>query len=130
MTEKALIEKNRQLLALLESVQAMGSFTNLKNSVESILQSIVKSFSLKMAWVGIVVPESTELKAIASIGYDEGYTSSIKDRWDESPLAKGPLGRAIVNRKPVVMKVDDKDFTPWREEAIKGVTELFVESLL
>jgi PAS domain S-box-containing protein len=119
MAEKALIEKNRQLLALLESAQAMGSFTNLKNSVESILKSIVNSFSLKMAWVGIVVPESTELKAIASAGDDEGYTSTIKVRWDESPFAQGPAGRAIVHRKPIVMKVDDKNFSPWREEAIK-----------
>ena len=119
MAEKIIVERNRQLLALLESAQAMGSFTDLKLSAESICKSLINTFSLKMAWIGLVVPESTELKVIASAGFDEGYTQKVKVRWDESERAKGPTGRCIVKRTPVVMRVDDPDFAPWREEAKK-----------
>lgn len=119
IAERIMMEKNRQFLALLESVQAMESFTNLQESVKNILKSIVSSFNLKMAWVGLVVPESTELKVIASEGYDEGYTEKIKVRWDESELAKGPVGRCIINRKTTIMRVDDPNFLPWRDEALR-----------
>lgn len=119
MAEKVIVERNKQLLALLESAQAMGSFTDLQLSAESICKSLINTFSLKMAWIGLVVPESTELKVIASAGFDEGYTQKVKVRWDESERAKGPTGRCIVKRTPVIMRVDDPDFAPWREEAEK-----------
>ncbi len=117
--EKLIAERNKQLLALLESAQAMESFTDLHLSAESICKSVVNTFSLSMAWIGLVVPESTELKVIASAGRDEGYTEKVGIRWDESERAKGPTGRCIVRRTPVIMRVDEPDFAPWREEAEK-----------
>lgn len=118
-SEKIIVERQKQLFALLESAQAMGSFTDLTLSAESICKSLINTFPLKMAWIGLVVPESTELKVIASAGFDEGYTKKVGVRWDESERAKGPTGRCIVKRTPVIMKVDNPDFSPWREEAEK-----------
>ena len=119
LSEKIIVERNKQLLAFLESALAMGSFTDLKFSAESICRSVINTFSLEMACIGLVVPESTELKVIASAGLDEGYTDKVSVRWDESERAKGPTGRCIVKRIPVVMSVDDPDFLPWRDEAVK-----------
>lgn len=119
LSEKIILERNRQLLALLESALAMGSFTDLKLSAESICRSVIKTFSLEMAWIGLVVPESTELKVIASAGLDEGYTDKVSVRWDESQKAKGPTGRCIVYRTPIIMRVDDPNFALWKSEAEK-----------
>jgi PAS domain S-box-containing protein len=117
--EKALLEKNRQLVALFWSAEAMGSFTDLKTSAYALCHAAVDSFSFKMAWLGLVVPETTLVQVIASAGHDEGYTDSVNVRWDESSSARGPGGRSIVTRGPVIMKVTDPDFAPWREEAEK-----------
>ncbi len=117
--EEVMLEKNRQLMALFKAMEAMGSFTDLKASAYALCKAIVDSFSLKMAWIGLVVPESTQVKVLASAGLDEGYTARVNVRWDESVRARGPTGRAIVTRMPVIMDVDDPDFEPWRAEATK-----------
>lgn len=117
--EEIMLEKNRQLMALFRAMEAMGSFTDLKASAYALCKAIVDSFSLKMAWIGLVVPESTQVKILASAGLDDGYTTRVNVRWDESVRARGPTGRAIVTRAPVIMDVDDPDFEPWRAEAKK-----------
>ena len=117
--EETMLEKNRQLMALFRAMEAMGSFTDLKASAYALCKAIVDSFSLKMAWIGLVVPESTQVKILASAGLDDGYTSRVNVRWDESVRARGPTGRAIVTRAPVIMDVDDPDFEPWKAEAKK-----------
>jgi transcriptional regulator with GAF, ATPase, and Fis domain len=67
----------------------------------------------------MVVPESTEVTPLASAGRDEGYTDQVRVRWDLSPRALGPAGRAIKMGKPQLMRVDEPDFAPWRDEATK-----------
>jgi len=116
-TEMAVMEKSRQLMALFKSAEAMGSFTDLKASATTLCQTVVDAFGLKMAWLGLVVPESIQVKVVASAGLDNGYTSRANVRWDESERAKGPTGRAIVTRASVIMSVEDPNFAPWREEA-------------
>lgn len=118
-TEESVIEKNRQLMAFIKASEAMGSFTDLKASSFSFCRALVEAFSLKMAWIGLVVPESTTVKIVASAGQDNGYTNRVNVRWDESVRARGPTGRAIVTRASVIMDVEDPDFAPWRDEARK-----------
>ena len=110
---------NRQLLAVAASTQAMGQFTDVRIAMQSICEAAIGAFGASMAWVGMVVPESTEVTPLASAGRDEGYTDRVRVRWDLSPRAMGPAGRAIKMRKPQIMRVDDPDFTPWRDEAAK-----------
>ena len=118
-TEQSILEKNRQLMAFIKASEAMGSFTDLKASSFSFCRALVDAFSLKMAWIGLVVPESTNVKIVASAGHDDGYTNRVNVRWDESVRARGPTGRAIVTRSSVIMDVEDLDFAPWRDEARK-----------
>ncbi len=110
--------RNRQLLALVASAEAMGSFVTMEEAARGICEAALSAFGAVMAWVGLVVPESTELTFLVSAGRDEGYTEKVRVRWDLSPRAMGPTGRAIKNRRPEVMNVDDPRFAPWREEAL------------
>lgn len=117
--EVELRRTNRQLLAVAASNQAMGQFTDVKTAMQSICEAAIGAFGASMAWVGMVVPESTEVTPLASAGRDEGYTDQVRVRWDLSPRAMGPAGRAIKTRKPQIMRVDEPDFSPWRDEAVK-----------
>jgi PAS domain S-box-containing protein len=117
--EEELRLRNRQLLAVSASAQAMGQFMDVRTAMRSICEAAIGAFGASMAWVGLIVPESTEVVPLASAGRDEGYTDQVRVRWDLSPRAMGPAGRAIKTRKPQVMRVDDPDFVPWRDEAAK-----------
>lgn len=108
----------REQEALLRSSQAMAGFLDLKPAAQAICEAAVEAFNLRMAWIGLVVPEGTEVRVLASAGHDEGYTDDVRVRWDLSPRAMGPLGRAIKAREPVVMSVADPDFAPWRDAAV------------
>ncbi len=115
--EEQIIRRNRQLQALLFSSQAMAGFMDLSVTLRAICKAAVEAFDLRMAWVGKVVPESTELHFVVSAGFDEGYAGQIRARWDESPQAQGPTGRCMRTRRPVVAHTSDAAFSPWRERA-------------
>jgi PAS domain S-box-containing protein len=115
--EEAQRRTNRQLLALLASSQAMAGSLDMGESIGLMCRVAVEIFGVDMVWMGLVVPESTEVQVLASAGKDEGYTESVRARWDESSRGQGPAGRAIKLRRPVLMKTDEAGFAPWREEA-------------
>jgi len=115
--ERQILDRNRQLSAILSASQAMTGFVDLEASARALCQAALNAFGLKMVWVGLVVPESTELQVLASAGHDEGYTEQLRVRWDESPRAQGPTGRCIKTRKPVVGRPDQAGFAPWRQAA-------------
>lgn len=117
--EKKLADRNRQLVACLSSATAMGTYTLLKDAARSICEAAVEAFDARMVWIGLIVADSTEVKVLASAGYDEGYTKVVQVHWDESSRAQGPVGKAVKTRRPCVMKVSDPFFSPWREEAEK-----------
>lgn len=117
--EEELRLRNRQLLAMAASAQAVGQFSGTLAVTQSICEAAISAFDASMAWVGLIVPESTEVTPLTSAGRDEGYTEHVRVRWDLSPRAMGPTGRAIKTRKPQVMHVDEPDFAPWRNEASK-----------
>lgn len=115
--EEQIIRRNRQLQALLSSSQAMAGFMDLSGVLRAICQAAVEAFGLRMAWVGKVIPESTELIFVVSAGFNEGYAEQIRARWDESPEGQGPTGRCMRTRRPVVAHTTDAAFSPWRERA-------------
>lgn len=117
--EEGLRRTNRQLLAVASSAQAMGKFTDVQTATRSICEAAINALGASMAWVGLVVPESTEITPLSSAGRDEGYTETVRVRWDLSPRAMGPTGRAVKTRNLQVMRVEDPAFAPWREEAAK-----------
>ncbi len=111
-------KRNRELMALVASAQAMGGFLDLEDASRAICDAAVTAFDARMAWIGLIVPESTEVKVVASAGQDDGYTKDVKVRWDESPNSQGPAGLAIKKRELQAMSVDDPVFTPWRDLAV------------
>ncbi len=73
------------------------------------------------AWIGLVKPESFEVKPLAWAGEGEDYLSVIRVTWDDSEDGQGPSGAAIRTGKPVIRKSIEKDPqpNPWRAEGLK-----------
>ncbi len=115
--EANLERRNKQLVAILASAQAMGESVDLSKAAAAICNAALGAFDARMVWIGLVVPDSTEIKILASAGYDEGYTGRMRVCWDESPRAGGPAGLAVKTRRAYVMNVSDPAFSPWRNEA-------------
>lgn len=76
---------------------------------------------VRCAWIGLVRADSFEVTPVAWAGVEEGYLSTIKVRWDDSDLGRGPSGDAIRSGKPFIRKciATDPIPNPWRDEALR-----------
>jgi len=118
---KALQESNVQLAALHEIDQGIISGMKLEDMLNHICELMVKTFNVKMSWIGLVEEGSFDVKPAGNCGFEEGYLSSIKVKGDDSEYAQGPTGRAIKTKKTAVMAHIDSDpaYAPWRDAALQ-----------
>jgi len=118
---RELKESNIQLQALHDIDQDIISGMKLEDVLNHICELVVKTFSIKMTWIGLIEEGSFDVMPAGNCGLEEGYLSSIKVRWDDSEYAQGPTGRAIKTRKTAVMAHIDSDpaFALWRAEALR-----------
>ncbi len=75
----------------------------------------------RMCWAGVLDEETKTVVPVAQAGSEEGYLSSIKVKYDDSPLGSGPTGRAIRYKRVEAQNniATDERYAPWREEALK-----------
>ncbi len=76
---------------------------------------------VQCAWIGLVNANNYEVTPVAWAGVEEGYLSTIKVRWDDSDLGRGPSSDAIRSGKPFIRKCIATDLAPnpWRQEALR-----------
>ncbi len=79
----------------------------------------VISLGYRMCWIGMAEPDGS-VAPVAEWGDKNGYLREVSVRWDDSPLGQGPVGRAIRDGKPSVVRdvLRSRRFAPWRESAI------------
>ncbi len=108
-------------MALTDASNILLLHTTTTKLYETICEQAVRNFGLKMAWLGLVVKGSYDVKPAGQYGFDEGYLENIRITWDDSLTGMGPTGMAIKTKTAQV--VDDTEidarFAPWREEALK-----------
>ncbi|HET7831744.1 MAG TPA: diguanylate cyclase [Gallionella sp.] len=83
--------------------------------VTQICRRIGELFSFGLVWIGSKKHDGS-VSVLASSGARD-YLHEMEVRWDESHQGKGPVGRAIRANRPVMMRVTDPGFAPWRERA-------------
>ncbi|HAG50503.1 MAG TPA: hypothetical protein DHU69_04680 [Deltaproteobacteria bacterium] len=118
ITEKKKAEERQK--ALYEFSQRIVSNLDLDSRVKSVCQTI-SEMGFKMSWIGILKMDTKDVIPMAHGGFEEGYLSSIKVKFDDSPQGQGPTGRAIKNKRPEVQEhiQTDPRYVPWREAATK-----------
>ncbi len=74
---------------------------------------------VRFTWIGLVQPDSFEVKPIAWAGHEDGYLSEIKVTWDDSPHGAGPHRHGHQNRATRIVEDIENDpiFQPWRQKA-------------
>ena len=76
---------------------------------------------VRFAWIGLVQPESVQVKPVAWAGVEDGYLSEIKVTWDDSVFGSGPTGEAFRTGRPYVRNdiAADPHSNPWRDAALQ-----------
>lgn len=119
MAEEALRQRADNLAALYETSQVFLGHLDTEVIIEGMCRLAVDRFGLKMAWVGLVVEGSFDVRPAFAYGFEEGYLDSIQVTWDDSPTGRGPTGTAIRTGHAAVMNHIESDptYAPWREAA-------------
>ena len=110
-----------ELLALAVSSNVVTAIPRTESIYDAVCNIAVKELHVRMAWIGLVKPESFAIEAAAQCGFEAGYLAARQFTRDESPTGGGPTGMAIKTKIPQVMNdvENDPSFAPWREEALK-----------
>jgi len=119
MAEEALRQRADDLAALYEISQVFLGHLDTEVIIEGVCRLAVDRFGLKMAWVGLVVEGSFDVRPAFAYGFEEGYLDSIRVTWDDSPTGRGPTGTAIRSGQATVMNHIESDptYAPWRGAA-------------
>lgn len=79
----------------------------------------VESGKFKMAWIGIVEPETMLVKPVAVHGGDEEYVNKLRISLSDTPEGRGPTAMAIMKGAYFICNdiENDECMLPWRDEA-------------
>jgi len=118
ITERRQAEERKRILY--EFTQKVSAHPDLHNRLYEICSTVVQ-LGYKMVWVGLLDEHTKEVIPTAQAGFENGYLSSVKITYNESPLGQGPTGRAIKSKQPAVQNniTTDPRYAPWREHAMK-----------
>ena len=111
---------NRTLGMMSQYHKAMIRARSEQELLESMCMIAVDLGGYSLAWVGYAEdgPEK-RVREVAHAGPDGGYLSGIVVSWGDNDAGRGPTGRAIRERQPVIVSdtAADPGFGPWREAA-------------
>jgi len=118
ITKRKKGEERRRILD--EFTRKVSAQPDLHFRLQEICSAVVQ-FGYRMVWVGLLDEQTREVIPTAQAGFEDGYLSSIKVKYDESPLSQGPTGRAIKSKNTVLQNniTADPKYAPWRDLAIK-----------
>ena len=121
--EKWLMRSNRALRTISACNQVQIHSTSEEELLKNVCKVIVEEGGYKMAWVGYAEQDDDKtVKPVSSYGFEQGYLESINITWADTERGQGPTGTAIRTGKPSSCRnmLDDSNFAPWREEAIRN----------
>jgi len=118
--ERRITRQTEILTALYDAARRLTEKFDLMELAKEIVKTCVEVFGVSLAWLG-VTKEDGSVELLTHYPEEISYPMEIVVRWDESPEAQGPTGRAIRLGVPQVVEdaLTDPAFQPWREIALK-----------
>lgn len=119
---EAKIAKLYSLQSIIKCVNELLLTAREENEIyRGVCDLLAKYEPVRFVWIGIVEPESPEVKPVAWAGYEGGYLQNTRMTTTESELGEGPIGKAIKSGKPIICGDigTDPAFAVWREEALR-----------
>ncbi len=119
--EENIKKLNSLLLSIREINKNLLRIKAEKELFVKICDTLVKLNFIKFVWIGLIEKGNFDIKPVAQAGFEEGFLSSLKIRWDDSEYGSGPSGTAIKTGKPVIVKDIENDpiCKPWRNNVKK-----------
>ncbi len=112
-----------QLYALLSQCnQAIVRCATENDLFTQICNASVRIGGMKMAWIGLIDPDTQLVKSIASYGEGVEYVHNIEVSTDCNNLfSSGPTGRAIRENRPIWCQdfLNDPITAPWHEQGAR-----------
>ncbi|MDE2307884.1 MAG: EAL domain-containing protein [Xanthomonadaceae bacterium] len=109
--------------ALSQTNKAIVHCTSEQELFQQVCRAAVQFGGMKMAWIGLVDPQTLTVRPVASFGDDAGYLDAIKVSADAgNPFSGGPTGTVIRENRLYWcqdFKTDPKT-APWREHAARA----------
>ncbi|WNV04537.1 PAS domain S-box protein [Candidatus Methylospira mobilis] len=119
---KAAEEKIQRLTdlyaALSQCNQAIMRCANAEELFAQICRDAVLFGKMKMAWIGLIEPDTGRIRPVASYGEGTEYLHDIETSADaDNPLGRGPCGVVLREGKPVWCQdfLNDPIAEPWRQ---------------
>ncbi|MFA6063533.1 MAG: EAL domain-containing protein [Gallionella sp.] len=122
--DQAKIQRNIQLYAALsECNKAIVHCVSEEALFLQVCQAAVNFGGMKMAWVGLIAPETQMVNKAVSFGDDTRYLDDVMISLDlNSTFGHSPTGTAIRDNQPYWCQdfLNDPLNTPWHERAMKA----------
>lgn len=118
ITERKQAEERKRIAY--EFARRVNVHPDLSYRLHEICSTVVQ-LGYRMVWIGLLDEATKEVVPMAQAGFEDGYLSSIRVTYDDSPLGQGPAGRAVRSKQLVLQNniATDPRFVPWRENALK-----------
>jgi len=122
VANQQLHKANLAYKALSDCSQMLIRATEEKVLLQEICRIVAEDCGYKLVWIGYAEHDQAKtVRPVAQAGFETGYLDAVKFVWNDTELGRGPTGRAIREKKPVINHDlrNNPDFAPWREEAIR-----------
>lgn len=120
--EVNLLRTYRALNVLSHCNQVLVRATKETTFLNDICRVFVESGGYLLVWIGFVEHDKQKsIRPVASAGFNDGYIERAKISWEDNKRGRGPSGRAIRTKQPIICRdtATDEYFAPWRSDAIK-----------
>ncbi len=120
-SEQRLVHLNRLYAVLIHVNEVIGRASQREALFQEICRVTVEKGLFRIAWVGLVNPDTHMMEPVAHWGPEDGYLEMLRIFVDDRPEGRGPTGTAFREGKPSVCEDirSDPRMAPWREEALK-----------
>lgn len=127
ITERKLAEERISLLTRLYSVLSKTNESIIRTDepeelYRQVCRIIVEDGGFRMAWIGLVDPDTLLMNPVAVCGHEDGYLKEKRISFDEKiPEGRGPTGTTIRTGGCFICNDIENDpvMSPWRDEALK-----------
>lgn len=121
-TQEARLEKSRRLYATVSQVNKMIIYARESQDLfRHVCSVVVDTGGFRMAWVGLVHPDTRIVEPVCHVGYEAGYLSLRQISIDPRPTGMGPTGTAIREKHHYICRdiATDPAMAPWKEDALQ-----------
>ncbi len=119
--ELRLAKLNRTLAVLSDVNQAIVRIRLLSELFDKVCRIAIDLGGFRMAWIGLLDPETMRVNPVASAGMTEDYLEKLGVVVDDSPRGYGPTATVMRTGKAIIVNDVEHDprMEPWRVDALR-----------